>query len=30
MARMLGDGVKKVYETELPIEKKLSAVSDIL
>ena len=30
MESMLGDGVKKVYETELPIEKKLRAVSDIL
>jgi len=30
MENMLGDGVKKVYETELPIAKKLRAVSDIL
>jgi N-acetylneuraminate synthase len=30
MESMLGDGVKKVYETELPIEKKLRAISDIL
>ena len=30
MENMLGDGVKKIYETELPIEKKLRAVSDIL
>jgi N-acetylneuraminate synthase len=30
MENMLGDGVKRVYETELPIAKKLRAVSDIL
>ena len=30
MENMLGDGVKKVYETELPIEKKLRTVSDLL
>ena len=30
MEKMVGDGIKRVYESELPIEKKLRKVDDIL
>ena len=30
MEKMIGDGVKKVYDTEIPIAKKLRKVDDIL